>query len=112
MAVGGLLFSLVDTVHQSLQIVDVFLFHRRCCLDVFLIEGEREPVFGLLAFSITHAEATHISAQAKKLILQDVATAVALHNTPYLPKLQVIEKHMAVDAYLTYEQLIDVVGAC
>ena len=112
MAVGGLLFSIIDAVHQSLQIVDVFLFHRRCCLGVFLVEGEREPVFGFLAFRITHAEATHISAQAKELILQDVAATVALHNSPYFPKLQVIEKHMAVDAYLTYEQLVDVVGAC
>ena len=112
MAVGGLLFGLVDTVHQSLQIVDVFLFHRRCRGLFFLVEGERKPVFWLLAFGVTHAEATHISAQAKELILQDVATAVALHNTPYFPKLQVVEKHMAVDAYLTYEQLIDVVGAC
>lgn len=112
MAVGGLLFSLVDAFHQSLQIVDVFLFHRRCCGLFFLVEGERKPVFGLFAFRITHAEATHISAQAKELILQDVAAAVALHDTPYLPKLQVIEKHMAVDSYFTYEQLIDVVGAC
>ena len=30
---------LVDAFHQSLQIVDVFLFHRRCRLDVFLVEG-------------------------------------------------------------------------
>ena len=112
MAVGGLLFGLVYAVHQSLQIVDVFLFHRRCCIDVFLAGGERKPVFGLLAFSVTHAEATHISAQAKELILQNVATAVALHDAPYLPKLQVVEKHMAVDSNFTYEQLIDVVGAC
>ena len=112
MAVGGLLFGLVDAVHQSLQIVDVFLFHRRCCGLFFLIERERKPVFGLFAFCVTHRETTHISAQAKELILQDVTTAVALHNTPYFPKLQVVQEHMAVDAYLTYEQLIDVVGAC
>ena len=112
MAVGGLLFGLVDAGHQILQIVDVFLFHRRCGLDVFLVERKREPVFRLFAFSVTHAETTHISAQAKELILQDVATAVALYYSPYFPKLQVVQEHMAVDAYLTYEQLIDVVGAC
>ena len=112
MAVGGLLFGLVDAFHQSLQIVDVFLFHRRCCGFFIFVERERKPVFGLLPFSVTHAETTHISAQAEELILQDVAAAVALYYSPYLPKLQVVEKHMAVDAYLTYEQLIDVVGAC
>ena len=112
MAVGGLLFGLVDTGHQSLQIIDVFLFHRRCCLDVFFVEGEWEPVFGLLPFRITHAETTHISAQAKELILQDVAAAVALYYSPYFPKLQVVEKHMAVDSNLAHEQLIDVVGGC
>ena len=112
MAVGGLLFGLVDTIHQSLQIVDVFLFHRRCCGLFLFVEGERKPVFGLFAFSVTHAETTHISAQAKELILQDVTAAVALHYSPYFPKLQVVQEHMAVDAYLTYEQLIDVVGVC
>ena len=112
MAVGGLLFGLVDTVHQSLQIVDVFLFHRRCCGLFIFVERERKPVFGLLAFRVTHRETTHISAQTKELILQDVAAAVALHYSPYFPKLQVVEKHMAVDSYFTYEQLIDVVGAC
>ena len=112
MAVGGLLFSLVDAFHQSLQIVDVFLFHRRCCGLFFFVEGERKPVFGLFAFSVTHAETTHISAQAKELILQDVTTAVSLHNSLYFPKLQVVEKHMAVDSNLAHEQLIDVVGGC
>ena len=110
--VGGLLFCVIDAVHQSLQIVDVFLFHRRCRGLFFLVEGEREPVFGLFTFSVTHAETTHISAQAKELIFQDVTAAVALNNAPYFPKLQVIEKHMAVDSYFTYEQLIDVVGVC
>ena len=32
------ILCLVDAVHQSLQVVDVLLFHRRCRLDVFLVE--------------------------------------------------------------------------
>ena len=106
------ILCLIDAVHQSLQVVDVLLFHRRCCLDVFLVEGERKPLFRFLPFRITHRETTHISTKSKELIFQDVATAVALYYSPYFPKLQVVQKHMAVYSYLTYEQLIDVVGVC
>lgn len=43
-------------------------------------------------------------------MLQRVAAAVASDDTAHLPELKVVKEFTARDAYLAYDELVDVVG--
>jgi hypothetical protein len=43
-------------------------------------------------------------------MLQPVAPSISANDTPYLPKLHLIQELTTADPYLANEQLVDVVG--
>ena len=52
------------------------------------------------------------TAFGEELVLQAVATTIAPDDAQHFPVVYLIEKLTAGNAYLAYEQLVDVVGGC
>ena len=79
-------------------------------LNVVIAEEVGEQVFDGLAFGVAHGVHRGVGAFGHHLQFEDVAASVASDDAAHLPEAQPIEERVAVNAYLAYEQLVDVVG--
>lgn len=88
----------------------VFLGYFAIAVFGFIHEYSWEHVCRCFTFRVAHGERGCIDAFSDELVLQAVAVAVATDYAPDFPEAEVVEEFTTGDAYLTHEQLIDVVG--
>ena len=91
------------------QVLDGILIHWHGLL-VPVVEVEVEDVDGTLLLWVAHTEQRRPDLHALELIHQDVTALIALHDASGLPSAYLVQELPARDAYLAYEQLIQVVG--
>ena len=118
-SVGGLLFLLALSLltgeapvlccDVGQQVLDGIFIYRHGLL-IPVVKIQMEDVDGALLFRVPHAEQRRPYLHALELIHQDVTALVALHDASGLPSSNFVEELSPGDAYLAYEQLIEVVG--
>ena len=101
----------MEVLHHLLQVGGFGFGNLRFLRFVDVVAEEfREQVFDGLAFRIAHGVHRRIGALRHHLQFEPVTAAVALDDAANLPEAQVVEEVTTRDAYLAYEQLVDVVG--
>lgn len=91
------------------QVFDGLLIHWHGLL-VPVVKVEVEDVDGALLLRVAHTEERRPYLHALELIHQDVTALVALHDASGLPSSNFVQELSPGDAYLAYEQFIEVVG--
>lgn len=107
---AGLLHR-IHCIYFGLYRVDVFLGDFRIVVvDDIVVAIERHEVLWRNVVLVTHAESRCPSRDTLKLVLEHIATAVALDDEQYLPPAHLIEILVAVASYLAYDRFERFVG--
>ena len=109
---AGLLHR-IHCIYLGLYRVDVFLGDFRVVVvDDIVVAIERHEVLWRNVVLVTHAESRCPGGDTLKLILEHIATAVALDDEQYLPPAHLVEILVAVASYLAYDRFERFVGVC
>ena len=108
---GWSMLSPFEVVHHFLKVFCVLLGDFGCRSGVvFDLEEFREHLLRGHAFRVTHSVDGCEHHFRHHLQFEQVAAAVAFDDMAHLPEAQLVQELSAVNAYLAYEQLVDVVG--
>ena len=77
---------------------------------IIVVEEHGEHVGDSLALGVAHGVDGCVCTLGKELVLQAVAPAIASDDAAHFPELEVVKEFTAMDAYLAYDELVDVVG--
>ena len=95
---------LVHTCHECLKVFCIFIADGWFIVVVVVIfKYLREHIYNGLALRVTHCIDGSVDTFGHELMLQSVTLAVAHDDELYLPQPQIVQKLVAVVAYLAHD---------